>query len=452
MGSQRPNLYGLLGISADASVVEIRAAFRREAKAAHPDAGGDPERFRLLREAHDTLVDPDTRGAYDRKMGIVRVAPGSAGPEMGAWSGQRGDFTGDVEFPAWLRDVTDAPWGAASTSGQAASVRPEHGEDDAVVLTEAVRRWWWPHRATQQPVVIGERCLLCSADAVACCDTRDGRELWRVNLGRAVLYPPVVAGHRVAVVSSDGVMHGLELATGMTVWERPLGADPVGGLATVGEVFVAGALRRLVGVRAVDGERVWATKLAGDPTGVTATPDSVMVSTAGETLHCVEVAKGRSVWWLRSQMVAPVPPVAVGPSLWVATGSGELLRIERGTGAALVSVRAGATVSGMVTDGKVLVATVAGPAGVLALPPSGEPRWSRELPAVTEAPALESGRIHLVDNDGALRSFSLLDGHELLRAPIPFVAAGAPVAAPGSVLVADTDGSVWALAIPEAAV
>lgn len=57
--------YELLGVTRDASSSEIRSAYRALAKAMHPDAGGTAGAFRLLREAYDTLIDPELRADYD---------------------------------------------------------------------------------------------------------------------------------------------------------------------------------------------------------------------------------------------------------------------------------------------------------------------------------------------------------------------------------------------------
>lgn len=57
--------YELLGVTRDASSSEIRSAYRALAKAMHPDAGGTAGAFRLLREAYDTLIDPEQRADYD---------------------------------------------------------------------------------------------------------------------------------------------------------------------------------------------------------------------------------------------------------------------------------------------------------------------------------------------------------------------------------------------------
>lgn len=57
--------YELLGVPRDATSSEIRSAYRALAKAMHPDTGGTAGAFRLLREAYDTLADPERRADYD---------------------------------------------------------------------------------------------------------------------------------------------------------------------------------------------------------------------------------------------------------------------------------------------------------------------------------------------------------------------------------------------------
>jgi curved DNA-binding protein CbpA len=60
-----PDLYGDLGISRGASAAEVRKAYRRAAKRAHPDAGGSPEKFHRIRTALLVLTDDARRQRYD---------------------------------------------------------------------------------------------------------------------------------------------------------------------------------------------------------------------------------------------------------------------------------------------------------------------------------------------------------------------------------------------------
>src|ERR1700736_6198251 len=67
-GHDKPkSYYEELGVSPDASEEEIRAAFRRKAKGAHPDKpGGDAAKMARANRAYETLISPDRRLTYDR--------------------------------------------------------------------------------------------------------------------------------------------------------------------------------------------------------------------------------------------------------------------------------------------------------------------------------------------------------------------------------------------------
>ena len=78
-----PDLYQLLGVARDASREQIAQAWRRRARAEHPDARpGQPDReageaearFRALAGAWQVLSDPGRRAAYDRALGAGRGA------------------------------------------------------------------------------------------------------------------------------------------------------------------------------------------------------------------------------------------------------------------------------------------------------------------------------------------------------------------------------------------
>jgi hypothetical protein len=75
------DLYRVLGVSTQAAPDEIKRAYRRIAFAVHPDVGErpDPERFREVHEAYETLSDPDLRRSYDVEISIRR-RPLSAEP------------------------------------------------------------------------------------------------------------------------------------------------------------------------------------------------------------------------------------------------------------------------------------------------------------------------------------------------------------------------------------
>ncbi|WP_455834854.1 J domain-containing protein [Pseudarthrobacter siccitolerans] len=58
--------YQVLRVAVTATEKEIKVAYRRAARRAHPDHGGDPAAFRRVTSAYETLIDPQRRRAYDR--------------------------------------------------------------------------------------------------------------------------------------------------------------------------------------------------------------------------------------------------------------------------------------------------------------------------------------------------------------------------------------------------
>ena len=82
-GGPGPDLYQLLGVARGASREEIALAWRRRARAEHPDARpGDaaaPGRFRALAGAWQVLGDPARRAAYDSALAREQQ-PAARGP------------------------------------------------------------------------------------------------------------------------------------------------------------------------------------------------------------------------------------------------------------------------------------------------------------------------------------------------------------------------------------
>ena len=75
--------YGVLGVRRQASLNEIARAYRRAARATHPDSGrpgAGAERFQAVSDAYDVLRDPGRRAGYDRRHPLPRQqAAGAAG-------------------------------------------------------------------------------------------------------------------------------------------------------------------------------------------------------------------------------------------------------------------------------------------------------------------------------------------------------------------------------------
>jgi hypothetical protein len=104
------DLYGLLGVSPDASDDEIRHAYRALAREHHPDANPDEARadgFRRIAAAYEILGNERDRAAYDLALSLERMAA------------ERRVVQGPV-----AAHVAPRPTGAVASRGRAASPNP----------------------------------------------------------------------------------------------------------------------------------------------------------------------------------------------------------------------------------------------------------------------------------------------------------------------------------------
>jgi len=83
---QLKTYYEILEVSELASTETIRATYRSLSKRFHPDnkKTGDAERFRLIGESHDCLIDEEKRRNYDRELAKSRKPKREASAPKGA--------------------------------------------------------------------------------------------------------------------------------------------------------------------------------------------------------------------------------------------------------------------------------------------------------------------------------------------------------------------------------
>jgi molecular chaperone DnaJ len=116
------DLYGVLGLGADAAPDDIKRAYRRKAREHHPDAGGDPERFKEVTHAYEVLSDPERRARYDRF--------GDDGTPQSRGGGAQDPFG----FGGGIGDVIDAFFGAGFGGGGGFGGAPQRERSGRDVL------------------------------------------------------------------------------------------------------------------------------------------------------------------------------------------------------------------------------------------------------------------------------------------------------------------------------
>lgn len=126
-GGSEPTFYETLGVGEDASVAEIRAAYRERAKDTHPDVSDAPDagrRFKRVKHAHDVLTDERERRRYDLLGHETYVALGDSGTSENDNEGREGSAGGSTTDGRGAGDDPSASSSAESgTAGRTGSQR-----------------------------------------------------------------------------------------------------------------------------------------------------------------------------------------------------------------------------------------------------------------------------------------------------------------------------------------
>jgi molecular chaperone DnaJ len=127
------DFYQILGVNKNASIADIKKAYRKLARKYHPDLNpGDKaaeQKFKEINEAHETLKDPEKKKQYDLYGSLgARGGSGEGGPRNSNFEGFDFSSTGNSSFGDIFETIFGNISGQRSTAGRKSN-RPEPGED-----------------------------------------------------------------------------------------------------------------------------------------------------------------------------------------------------------------------------------------------------------------------------------------------------------------------------------
>ena len=387
----------------------------------------DPTGRVRARGFYEAGVEQGSWRHYDSAGRILRSGQMSAGRPKGAWTHFDPQGTPSATLTHGTATVPDAP-GAGSDDPRVRWRRS---------LPSAASRLW---RLDERLVAVAE-----GAEALWLIDLPTGVVRGRVPLPADLRADVVMAGDRMLAVTAPGELLVVDLEPEVPTWRRlrtPVGLTHVAGIHSDGSVVVRSGLGRVDGIDLDTGDQRWTSKLYIDEVApVMAGPVVAAVRDARE-VRAVTAGTGTFAW--QARMGAPVADLlALGSRVHVLTRSGELLALDRQTGAPLWSIALGPGVAGAlsVRDDALWVAT-----------PHAAWRVERRLGTVLEQygaePPFEEAAADLVVGGGLSCTTGRRGGLrctpggwelELPPSVVP------PVLGEGIVLLADAEGGLLAL-------
>jgi len=261
-------------------------------------------------------------------------------------------------------------------------------------------------------------------------------EVWRSDLGSAVVGNMVVRNAVEAVVGTrDGIVRGVRLTDGETLWSMNAGSQWGGGVIDGDRLYFGTADGDVYCIDAASGSLRWKTQLGAS--GFVASPvvasapggkRVVAVSASGKA-YCLDAFSGAKKWEYQAKGAIVSPAVAQGDTVFFGSWDTHLYALNLTSGALLWSVQLGRQVyyapylTPAVCGDTVYATTVydatAGGSFLYALDAAtGETKWKVAGKSSFMSPWVAPGYpVTVMDSSGAMWAFSQAQGQALWSKP-----------------------------------
>lgn len=184
------------------------------------------------------------------------------------------------------------------------------------------------------PLPLGGRVIVGvvegkSGGMLVALDAAKGTTAWARKMG-PVFSSPALAGANVLVGSDDGFVHAVEPGKGTVVWSAEMGAKVRATPALAAETaLVADFAGRVAAVRVSDGGKAWTTDLKHAAYSSACVRGGLAVLGCNEGhLHAVDLATGAARFEVQTRGPVVSSPVAAGDRVLVGSTDGSLYLVD----------------------------------------------------------------------------------------------------------------------------
>ena len=267
------------------------------------------------------------------------------------------------------------------------------------------------------PLLIADGALIAASGKgqLRAYDPATGKEKWSYEVGGSVQGTPnridLPGGKKgvMAISSSDGVIHAVDLETGMGAWKTP-GVERCDGSAGVGGGrIVMGSCASALHVYSMDkAEKITDIPLGGDNQiagGVALSGMTAFAGTRSGKFCAIDVGGAKMLWTNADNQGESFMTPAVGErSAVFGSDDGKVYALDRGTGAKLWAFDTGNRPSSPVLAGGRVVVASGGALFLLDLQ-TGAKVWTAAVSDEITSPAVVSGRIIVGADDGTVSAY-----------------------------------------------
>jgi outer membrane protein assembly factor BamB/class 3 adenylate cyclase len=314
-----------------------------------------------------------------------------------------------------------------------------------------------------QPIVGGGKVIAGGRDGIVhVVDLTTGLEDWSYAAGSPIMASAAVADGTLYVTSNDGIFHAVDMATHQERW-RVTGASPGAEPTVILETaYVGMAAGRFAAVSTADGHELWHVDVSGDASKNAIESGVAFVDGEGsDALYAIDLATGTIRWQTKIGTTRVITPAVAGGTVYVvgidvAGGDSHLAAIDAATGVLRWRFAAPThlSLSTLAVGVNRVFTNTDNPTGTTLYAvdrQSGGLSWSVPIAdGPISHPAIVGNRLFVASGTGVIHELDAMNGTEIGSVPIGGPAVAGPTVTGGVVLVGtgagtSTPGGIWAV-------